>query len=158
MVNMHQHLAAHVHALVIVPFELRRGDAVAHEHRVAFETARPGCCCLADAHEIVAASGSPAPCRPPRPPRVAPGCGFDAHQRHLLEIGAVFARRLGAGQGELRGDVFGGQIAAARARRRGLPADRSTRNRVCSRMRSGGDAGVLRQEPAARQSPLTRYI
>ena len=43
------------------------------------------------------------------------GLRLDAHQRDLLEVGAVVAGRFGAGQRELGGDVLGGDIAAALA-------------------------------------------
>ena len=45
----------------------------------------------------------------------AVGLWLDADQRHILEVGAVVAGGLGADQRELRGEVLGGQLAAARA-------------------------------------------
>ena len=41
--------------------------------------------------------------------------GVHGVEGHALEVGSVVARRLHAGEGKLRGDVFGGQFGSARA-------------------------------------------
>ena len=106
----HQHLAGHVHAFEIVPVPFRRRDAVADEDRVRVE-GRAVALAHVDAHQVVEqleidllAAG--------RRGDLRLGLRGDAHQRHLLEVGAILARRFGAGRRQLPRDVFRGQVAA----------------------------------------------
>ena len=103
-------LALHVEAPEIVPLVFGRGDAVACKHSLRLE----GCVCLlglAHAHEI----GEPLEVdRRAGGGRGEGGIGLslDAHERDFLEVAAVVARRFGAGERELGGDILGGDIAA----------------------------------------------
>ena len=116
-------LPLHVHALVIVPVELGRGDAVADEDRLGVELfefllrlARAGEALLAGDVERGFALH-----RLERRFRA----GDDAHERDGLEVGAAFADRLEAGLLELVRDDTPWRGTRRGCRGRALPAGRS---------------------------------
>ena len=112
--EQHHDFAADVDALVVVPLILRRGDAMAHEHGIGLEFGQRFLL-VSYANEVV---------EPAKGDLVAAGgCSrelgrrlrVDAGQGEFLKVSAVIAGRLGSQQRELRGDVLGGEFAAARA-------------------------------------------
>src|SRR5262249_38863649 len=109
-----QNLALHVHPFVIVPIELRRGDAVAYQDRFRVELLqlflRP-----AHASEAVAAGDAERGRALHRLQRRF-RAGDDADERDGLEVLAVLAQRLETGLFELVGDVFRRHELAAGAR------------------------------------------
>ena len=52
-------------------------------------------------------------------------CGVEPIKGEVLEIGSVVACRFKPVERKLRGDVFGGEVAAAQRRLRGLPEAKS---------------------------------
>src|ERR1019366_6795899 len=138
-----QQLAGDVEALEIVPFELRRGDAVAHENGLRIEL-RIGLLGLADTYEIVEPFEVDLLARGGRA-QSGIGLGLHAYQRDSLKPGAVVARRFGAGEFELRGDVLGGQVAPALADAAAFQQI-AREEPVVGANAFGGDRGVLRQQ------------
>ena len=106
-----QNLALDVDTLEVVPLKFRRDDAVAHEDGLRVEL-HVGLLAFGDADVIV---------EPPEGDRFSAGLRgqgggrlrLRADHGHSLKIGSVIAGRVGSGDGELRGDVFGGQVATA---------------------------------------------
>ena len=110
LVREHHHdFAAHVDARIIVPLIFGRCNSVPHENRIGIET-RVGLLLIGDADEIV---------QPAKFYRTGAHLGrrlrIHAHQRQVLKVRPVIAGRFGPGHGELAGEVFGGQVASARA-------------------------------------------
>ena len=104
-----QNLAFDVGTLEVVPLKFRRDDAVADEDGLRVEL-HVRLLPLGDADVVV---------EPPEGDRFSAGLRGQGSGRlrlradhgHGLEIGSVVAGRVGSGDGELRGDVFGGQVA-----------------------------------------------
>ena len=69
---------------------------------------------------------------------------LDADQRQILEIGSVIAVGLRTGESELRGEIFGSQIAAAGAH--AAPFEQIARQEfhVCADARAGNFMGLRR--------------
>ena len=111
--EQHDDLALHVHALVIVPLELRRGDAVAEEDRLGVELF-PFRLRLAPAGEALLAGDVQLGLALDRLERRF-RARDDAQQRHGLEVRAAVADRLEAGLLELVREILGGQLLAARS-------------------------------------------
>ena len=73
------------------------------------------------------------------------GAGGDADERNGLKEGALIAGRLEAVEGELRGDIFGGQFTAANAD--AAPLQQVIRKKLDVRADAfTGDGGRLRQQ------------
>src|SRR5438034_1085174 len=108
----HEHLAANIRALVVVPLPLACLDAVADEHDLAIRddvTLRP----LSPRDEIIEISEGPG--RATLAPHQRRVRGH-ADECYGLEVGAVATRGLQAERLELDRDVLRGQSAAARRR------------------------------------------
>ena len=109
--EQNQNLPADVGALEIVPLEFGCHDSVTHKHGLGVELF-DRVFALVGAHKVVQVlqrHGAAARQRFELRIRLC----FDAHQRHLLEIGAAVAGRFGARQRELSGQELGCDLPAA---------------------------------------------
>lgn len=92
LIGEHHHdLACHVRALVIVPAELRGGDAMADEHRFGIEILDGGLRLAHAGKLLFKPKGDGLVPFDGRQRRLGPG--RDPHQRHRLEERVLLARR-----------------------------------------------------------------
>src|ERR1035438_2891090 len=107
--------AADIDVGVVIPLVLGRGDAVADEDDGGVDVDERSVARVVD--DVVGAEGEGHGGAGGGREREDGGVAVDGHaeEGYLLEEGAVVTAGLEAGEGELGGDVFGGEIASADA-------------------------------------------